>query len=166
MAKKRGSEEEKLNYQAELRTLKVRGPEPLYLLWGPEDYLRECYLAELRTVCLPEGEDSFSFRRLNGPELDVEALREAVDAMPFLTERSFVEIRDADWNRLKEGDAVLKILGDLPEYCTVALVQGAAFEPDGRIKLVKALHIMMSFSRRKSVMCRVCHTILSPCPTR
>lgn len=139
MAKKRGSEEEKLNYNQEVRRLKEEGPENLYLLWGPEDYLREYYLAELKKVCLPEGEDSFSFRRLNGPDLDVGTLREAVDAMPFLTERSFVEIRDVDWNRLKEGDAVLKLLGDLPDYCTVALVQGAAFEPDGRIRLVKGL---------------------------
>lgn len=139
MAKRRGSEEEKLNYYLEVRRLKEEGPEQLYLLWGPEDYLREYYLAELKKVCLPEGEDSFSFRRLNGPELDVNTLREAVDAMPFLTERSFVELRDVDWNRLKEGEAVLKVLGDLPDYCTVALAQGAAFEPDGRIKLVKGL---------------------------
>ena len=139
MAKRRGSEEEKLNYNQEVRRLKEEGPENLYLLWGPEDYLREYYLAELKKTCLPEGEDSFSFRRLNGPDLDVGTLREAVDAMPFLTERSFVEIRDVDWNRLKEGDAVLKLLGDLPDYCTVALVQGAAYEPDGRIKLVKGL---------------------------
>ena len=43
MAKKK--EEEKLNYNAELRRLKQQGPECLYLLWGPEDYLREQYLS-------------------------------------------------------------------------------------------------------------------------
>ena len=142
MAKRKGSEEEKLNYNQEVRRLKEEGPERLYLLWGPEDYLREYYLGELKKVCIPEGEDSFSFRRLNGPELDVDALREAVDAMPFMTERSFVEIRDVDWNRLKESDALLKVLGDLPDYCTVALVQGAAFEPDGRLKTIKALRAL------------------------
>ena len=142
MAKRKGSEEEKLNYNQEVRRLKEEGPERLYLLWGPEDYLREYYLGELKKVCIPEGEDSFSFRRLNGPELDVHVLREAVDAMPFMTERSFVEIRDVDWNRLKESDALLKVLGDLPDYCTVALVQGAAFEPDGRLKTIKALRAL------------------------
>ena len=139
MAKRRGSEEEKLNYSLEVRRLKEEDPERLYLLWGPEDYLREYYLAELKKVCLPEGEDSFSFRRLDGPDLELNALREAVDAMPFLTERSFVEIRDVDWNRLKDGEALVRVLGDLPDYCTVALVQGAAYEFDGRIKLVKSL---------------------------
>ena len=136
---KRKTEEEKLNYNQEIRRLHEAGPERLYLLWGPEDYLRECYLTELKQICLPEGEDSFSFRRLNGPELDVQALREAVDAMPFLTDRSFVELRGVDLNRLKEQDAVLDILADLPDYCTVALVQDVNFEPDGRLKLIKGL---------------------------
>ena len=83
MAKKKGSEEEKLNYNQEVRRLKEEGPERLYLLWGPEDYLREYYLTELRKTCLPEGEDSFSYRRLNGPDLDVHELREAVDAEDY-----------------------------------------------------------------------------------
>ena len=43
MAKKYGKEEEKLNYTAAVRELKQLGPERVYLLWGPEDYLREQY---------------------------------------------------------------------------------------------------------------------------
>ena len=38
MAKKK--EEPKLNYSAEVRKLREEGPGRLYLLWGPEDYLR------------------------------------------------------------------------------------------------------------------------------
>ena len=99
MARKK--EEEKLNYNAELRRLKQQGPERLYLLWGPEDYLREQYLQQLKAVCLPEGEDSFSYKRMDGPDLDNNELQNALDAMPFMTERTFVEIRDADLNKLK-----------------------------------------------------------------
>ena len=139
MAKKGGKSEEKLNYPAELRYLKERGPERLYFLWGPEDYLREQYLIQLKNLCLPEGEDSFSFRRINGPELDSAVLRQAVDAMPFLTERSFVELRDIDINKLSNSYECLEILADLPEYCTVVFLQSAQFEPDGRIKFVKGL---------------------------
>ena len=112
MAKKNQKDESKLNYAAEVRALRERGPERLYFLWGPEDYLREQYLLTLKKLCLPEGEDSFSFHRLNGPELDPLALREAIDAVP---------------------------LSDVPDSCTVAFVQNARFEPDGRIKLVKGV---------------------------
>ena len=137
MAKKK--EEEKLNYNAELRRLKQQGPERLYLLWGQEDYLRERYLGQLKALCLPEGEDSFSYKRMDGPELDLTELQNAIDAMPFMTERSFVEIRDADLNKLKEPEKLIKILSDIPDYCTVAFVQSAQYELDGRMKLIKYL---------------------------
>jgi len=139
MAKRTDKNEKRLHYPSALRELKEHGPGRLYLLWGPEDYLREDYLGRLKKLCLPEGEDSFSYRRLDGPELESEALRQAVDALPFLTERSFVELRGVELNRLGEADKVLKILRDIPEYCTVAFVQSAQFEPDGRLKFVKGL---------------------------
>ena len=46
MAKK--DKKEKLNYNAEIKALKERGPERLYVLCGPEDYLREAFLGQLR----------------------------------------------------------------------------------------------------------------------
>ena len=137
MAKKK--EEAKLNYREELQKLKRDGPQRLYLLWGAEDYLREQYLTQLKKLCLPEGEDSFSYRRMDGPALDLEELRQAVDALPFLTERSFVELRDVDLNKLGDAEQFVKLLSDIPDYCTVAFVQNAQFEPDGRLKSIKGL---------------------------
>ena len=139
MAKKKTRDEEKLNYAAAVRRLKEEGPGRLYLLWGPEDYLREQYLAQLKKICLPEGDDGFSYKRMDGPALDADELRFAVDAVPFLTERSFVELRDIDINKLKEPEKYISVLSDIPDYCTVAFVQGIQFEPDGRLKLVKTL---------------------------
>ena len=139
MAKRNDKDKQRLNYAAAIRELKERGPQPLYLLWGPEDYLREDYLSKLKRICLPDGEDGFSFKRLNGPVLDPRDLEQAMDAIPFLSERSFVELRDMDLNRQEEGDKLLKLLKDIPDYCTVAFVQSAQFEPDGRLKLVKGL---------------------------
>ena len=138
MAKK-NAKEEKLNYSAEIRRLREEGARPLYLLWGPEDYLREQYLVQLRKKCLPEGEDSFSYKRMNGPELDMHALRMAVDALPFMTERSFVELRGVDINSCKQPEEMLSIFKDIPDYCTVAIVLDAQYEPDGRLKLIKGL---------------------------
>ena len=139
MAKKRGKDEEKLNYSAAVRELKADGPKRLYLLWGPEDYLREQYLTQLKKICLPEGEDDFSYKRMDGPGLDPIRLREALDAIPFMSERSFVELRNVDINKLANADECMKLLEDIPDYCTVAFVQSAQFEPDGRLKFVKAL---------------------------
>ena len=138
MAKKFGKED-KLNYSAALKELRERGAERLYLLWGPEDYLREQYLSALKKLCLPDGEDSFSYRRIDGPELSLETLQEALDAVPFMSERCFVELRDVDINKLKEPERYLSLLSDVPEYCTAAFVQSAEYELDGRLKLIKGL---------------------------
>ena len=131
--------EEKLNYRQELLKLKAEGAKTLYLLWGKEDYLREQYLMQLKSICIPEGESGFNFRRFDGPEISASALRQAIDSVPFLSERSFVELRDMDLNRLKEAQEIQELLLDLPEYCTVCFVQNAEFEPDGRLKLIKTI---------------------------
>ena len=136
MAKKT---EDKLNYKQAVRSLKEQGPGRLYLLWGPEDYLREYYVSELKKLCLPDGEESFSLKRMNGPELDAHELQQAIDAVPFLSERSFVELRGIDLNHIKDADKIQAVLSDIPDYCTVAFIQSADFEPDGRLKLIKSL---------------------------
>lgn len=133
------AKEEKLNYKQEIQRLKSEGAQRLYLLWGKEDYLREQYLTKLREMCIPEGENGFNYKRFDGPELSANALREAVDAMPFLAEHSFVELHDVDINKLKETQDCIAVLSDIPDYCTVCFVQSAEYEPDGRMKLVKTI---------------------------
>lgn len=136
---KRKFEEKQLNYNEEVRKLKSEGPKSLYLLWGPEDYLREHYLQNLKELCVPDGENSFSYKRMDGPDLDLRELAEAIDAIPFMTERSFVELRGVDLNNFEEGAQLQKLLEDIPDYCTVAFVQGASYEIDGRLKLIRFL---------------------------
>ena len=139
MAKKTGKNEETFNYAAELRTLKERGPEKLYLFRGEEEYLREQFLAALKKKCLPEGEDDFSYKRMDGPGLDAQKLRQAVDAMPFLTERTFIELREIDVNHLSDPDACVKIISDIPDYCTVVFVLKPDYDIDGRLRFIKTL---------------------------
>lgn len=138
MAKK--SKKERLNYNAELKRLRDEGPKPLYFLWGPEDYLREAFLNELRKTCVP-AQDEFSYQRFNGPAVDPAALGEAVDLLPFFSERRFVEVRDFDVNACRDSDAarLKQILADIPDYCTLCFVFSPAYTPDGHTAAVKAL---------------------------
>ena len=138
MAKK--EKKQKLNYNAEIRRLREQGPERLYMLYGPEDYLREAFLTELRSACVPT-QDDFSCQRFNGPGLDMGALGEAVDMLPFFSERRYVEVRDYDINACRDADSarLRDILADVPDYCTLCFVFSAAYAPDGRTAAVKAL---------------------------
>lgn len=138
MAKKN---EEKLDYGALTRDLKQNGPGRLYLLYGMETYLRDSFLSALRAACLPAGEDDFSYHRLNGPAVDLRELSDAVNSLPFMSERTLTLVRGFDLNRCKEGDAqaLERILSDIPESSTLCFVQDALWEPDSRLKLIKAV---------------------------
>ena len=109
-------------------------------IWGREDYLREQYLLQLKKLCIPGGEDDFSYRRFDGAELDFQALADAIDAVPFLSERTLVEVRGYDTNKCREeeADTLIRVISDLPDYCTLVFVMDTAFEPDGRLKTTKA----------------------------
>ena len=128
------------NYNLEIKSLRQRGPGGLYLLYGPEEYLRERFLDELRKLAVGDG-DEFNLRRLNGPQLDLQQLSEAVNAMPFFAEGVFVEVRDCELGKIKDAEQTqLKaLLSDLPDYCTLAFVQSTQLAPDGRTSLVKAM---------------------------
>lgn len=139
MAKKFGKDSPKFNYTEAVRSLRDKGPGRLYLLYGPEDYLREQYVSKLKELCIPEGEDSFSYKRFDGAAIEPAELEAAVNAMPFLSERSFIEIRDCDINRQKDSERLINVLGDIPDYCTVVFIQNADYKPDGKVKLVKEL---------------------------
>ena len=136
MAKK-----ETLDYGKVKKELTTAGPARVYLLYGPEEYLREDFVGALKKSCLPDGEDDFSYKKITHENFSLRAFEDAVDALPFLTERTFVEVRGVDINRFGESDAnkITKLISDLPEYCTVAFVQDAGYEPDGRKKLIKAI---------------------------
>lgn len=127
------------DFSSELKQLKSNGPERLYFLFGPEDYLSTYYLENLRAICLPEGDDGFSLKRFEGPNLNLLDMESALNSIPFLSERTFVELHNIDINKLPDPDAWIKVLEDIPDYCTVVFIQDFIYEPDGRLKLIKFL---------------------------
>ena len=137
MATKKGKKEAPLNYAAEIRRLKEEGPARLYLLWGEEDYLRDSYLGEIRKLCFPEGDDSFQHRVIRGAQPDVHELRDAMDTLPFFSERSLIEIREVDFS--KNQDDLIPLVEDIPDYCTLVFLLDREEEPNGRSRLTKLI---------------------------
>lgn len=136
MAKK-----EKLDYNAEVRRLKESGPERLYLLYGEEDYLLDNFLRQIRALCLEGAEEGFNYRKLDGETMSMSDFTEAVEAVPFFSERTLTEVRGFDFNHMKDADSeyMKKLVADIPEWCTVVFVQGPGSEPDGRLGITKAV---------------------------
>ena len=130
-----------MDYGAELKRLRQEGPKRVYILRGEEDYLRDSYLAELKKLCVAEGTEAFNHHRLQGPGLDMQALTESVEAMPFMAERTLTEVRDFDVNRTAgyDGEALKALLADVPAWATVAFVFSPGAAPDMRLAAVKAM---------------------------
>ena len=137
MKKKR--KEPALDYGTEIRKLKEQGPRRLYLLWGEEDYLRDDYLKALREICASGAGDSFQSRIFKSAQPDPVELRFAIDTLPFFSERSLIEIREMDYLKPGDADALISVLEDIPEYCTVVFLPEQGEEPNGKSKIVKYL---------------------------
>lgn len=138
MAKKQKNEK-KFNYNESVRELKAKGPEKLYLIWGPEDYLSELFFEEIKKLCVADEADDFSFRKFTERDFSAQRLTEAIDSVPFLSERTLVVIRGVDINKLEDADEVQKAIEDIPDYCTVVFLCSSQFEPDKRLKLYKSI---------------------------
>ncbi len=96
----------------------------LYVMKGSETYLRDYYINAMRNKLLAGAMEEFNYRKLQGEKLTIHELAEAVDALPVFAERTFVEVRDFDL--FPEGESaqsdIIRIIGDIPEYCCLAFV--------------------------------------------
>ncbi len=130
-----------VSYNELVAALRAAPPARVYMLRGDEDYLRDQYLNVLRSLCVPEGIDSFNYRRIDGAKLDLRELAEASEAVPFMGERTLVEVRDFDINRTSGYDAkaFVDMLADIPDWATLVFIFAPAYMPDGRLAAVKAI---------------------------
>ena len=138
-------------FRSELRAGTFRR---MYMFCGEEDYLRENYRRELRKHLVSGPAEDFNYHRFTEENWDLEALSEAVEAIPMMSEASLVEIVDVDPFKRNEEERtrIGEILSELPEYVTVLFVFYAPdWKPDKRMtKLWGVLKdaLLVSFDRQ------------------
>lgn len=109
----------------------------LYIFHGEEAYLRDDCLKKMKAALLTGGLDDFNYHAIPAQDFTLQRLREAVDAMPMMSERTMVVVSDYDMD--KGGrEELLELLSDLPDYvCLVFVYDVIPYKPDGRSKLAK-----------------------------
>ena len=107
-------------FKSDLRAGTLR---TLYVFCGEEAYLREYYIRQLEQKLTGGSPDAFNYHRFSAENFSPEAVSDAVEAMPMLSDRTLVRIDDIDLFKLAEGarGQMTDILCDLPDYCCVAL---------------------------------------------
>lgn len=96
---------------------------------------------QLRALLVPAGFEEFNYHRLTGKGLTVQELTEAVEAMPMMSQSTFVTVTDMDVFKLDEAQrtALVSLLEDFPEYCTlVFLYRQLPYKKDGKLKKLTA----------------------------
>ena len=145
MVNRKKSKEKKENIELKhlKRELKEGNPGNLYIFWGEETYLRDYYLERLQKACVPDGMEGFNVHRFQGKTLDLQALNDAVDSLPMMSPRTFVQVDDYDLFKAPEAqrNAMTSLLDDLPDYCTLVFVYDTLeYKSDARMrKLTRAL---------------------------
>ena len=112
----------------------------LYLFYGEEHYLRDHYLQMLQNKLLDGPARDFNFHRFTSENQNLEELSDAVDALPMMAQNSLIQVEDWDLSKLNESDreTMVKILSDIPDYCTIVFVFNTVeFKIDGRQKKLK-----------------------------
>lgn len=113
----------------------------MYVLHGEEKYLvYSCRNALKKQLVDPVTED-FNYHRFTAENWDISAFSEAVDGIPMMSETTMVEVSDINFFGFKESDrdAMVSILSDIPEYCTIVfLYDTVEWKQDRRLKKLSA----------------------------
>ena len=94
-----------------------------YIFHGEETYLRDYYLEQLRKRLIDGPAEAFNYHRFDEKAFSIQALSDAVNALPVMSERSMIRVDDLDLGALNEEgrEGLIAILEDLPDYVCLVL---------------------------------------------
>lgn len=139
--------------ETQLKEIIKNGSATLYVLYGAEGYLVEQYARMIARETVEEGFDAFNLQRFDGQEVSVEELEDAVEALPLMTDRKCVLVRD--YNPCGDDtDRLLRMLEQMPDSCVLVFWQ-MTVQPDKRknawkdfLKIAEQKGVAMNFEHK------------------
>ncbi len=119
------------------RQIKNKDLGNLYFFHGEETFLLNHYLNQIRKQLLDPLTESFNFHRFTNETFDIRSFADAVENLPMMAERTFVQADDIDIFKMNEDGRtkMTEILSDIPDYCTVVFTyETVSWKPDKRYK--------------------------------
>ena len=115
--------------EAQLKDSIKNGGANLYVLYGAETYLTEQYTRRITAATVEEGFDAFNLQQFDGQEITPQQLEEAVEALPLMSDRKCVVVRDYDVST--DVERMMELITHLPESC-VLVFRYISLQPDNR----------------------------------
>ena len=139
--------------ETQLKECIKSGGANLYIFYGAEGYLTEQYARMVARETVEEGFDAFNLQRFDGQEVSVAALEDAVEALPMMTDRKCVLVRDFD-PCSGDTDRLLQLMEQVPDSCVLVFWQ-MTVQPDSRkngwksfLKIAGDKGVAMKFERK------------------
>ncbi|WP_458862177.1 DNA polymerase III subunit delta [Acidaminobacterium chupaoyuni] len=117
-------------------------PEKLYVFYGEESYLKEHYKQRLMQQMSEGGLGDFNVTVLDGDAVTADALTDAVESLPAMSDRKLLLIRDFNFSKppADTKELLTQFLVELPEYlCLIFYFDTLEYKPDKRMKLWQVL---------------------------
>lgn len=137
--------------EAQLKEAIQKGEANLYVLYGAETYLTEQYARRIAAQTVEEGFDAFNLQRFDGQEVTLLQLEEAVEALPLMSDRKCVLVRDFDVSAERD---VTELIARVPDSC-VLVFWYITNQPDGRksawkefLKQAEQSGVVVNFARK------------------
>lgn len=129
-----------------IRHLKTEELSRVYVLAGPEDYLKEHYRAWVVKQALRDGNPDFNLHEFDGSSFKCRELADALEALPMLGGKNCALVKGIDFEKipLTEYNKLKDFLKDPPEDST------AVFVCTG------------DFNTKKSTRCRTLEKLIDP----
>lgn len=122
------------------KKLKKGDVAPIYYLHGPDALMLETAVGAVVDAALPNGPNDFNFQKFGGNDASAEAVRNAAETLPFMTERRVVVLQDVPQMPSQEFEALTEYFADpAPTTVLIVVAMTASKKLDGRTAPVKAL---------------------------
>lgn len=117
-----------------------------YLLYGEEAYLKQQYKQNLVKALNPDG-DTMNFSIYEGKGVDVKALIDLCETMPFFADRRVVLLEDTGFFKNK-CEELAEYMKELPEYMCMIFVETEVDKRSRMYKAVKACGRIAEFTKQ------------------
>ena len=84
---------------------------PVYLIYGPEDYLRKQYRDKMKTAII--GQDTMNYSYFEGKNISVKALIDLGETLPFFSERRLIVVENSGFFSSAQEDSKADIRNSL-----------------------------------------------------
>ncbi|MDO4476000.1 MAG: DNA polymerase III subunit delta [Lachnospiraceae bacterium] len=109
----------------------------IYLVYGEEAYLKRYYKNRL-VKALSDGPDSINFNYYQGEDINVTAVIDQAETMPFFADHRLILVEDSKWFK-KAGDDAARLAEYLPRMPQETILVFVENEVDVRTKLFKTV---------------------------